>query len=75
MKKVPKGEYLGFAFAIFLSALGMAIVIGLYISMIQTPGGLGLQIIRLSLPIISFAILFFTLRIKYRKIKAYGREE
>lgn len=75
MKKVLKAEYLGFAFAIFLSALGMAIVIGLYISMIQTPGGLGLQIIRLSLPIISFVILFFTLRVKYKKIKAYSREE
>jgi len=75
MKKVPKGEYLGFAFAVFLSALGMAIVIGLYISMMQTPGGLGLQIFRLSLPIISFVILFFTLRVKYQKIKAYRREE
>lgn len=31
MKKVPKGEYLGFAFAIFLSALAMAISIGILI--------------------------------------------
>lgn len=75
MKKVSKDKYLGFAFAIFLSALSMAIVIGLYISMMQTPGGLGLQIFRLSLPIITFAILFFTLRVKYQKIKAYRREK
>jgi len=75
MKKgISKGYYVGFVFALLYSAAAIAITINIYISMIQLPGGIGLQIFRLSLPIIVFAIIFFDLRFKYRNLMARHQE-
>ena len=75
MKKneMPKVYYVGFIFALFYSAAAMTIAIGVYISMIQTPGGIGLQLFRLCLPVIAFGIVFFNLRFKYRNLMARRR--
>lgn len=72
---IPKVYYLGFIFALLYSAAAMAIAIGVYISMIQTPGSIGLQLFRLCLPIIAFVIIFFDLRFKYRNLMARSREQ
>lgn len=74
MKKgISKVYYLGFIFALLYSAAAIAITISIYISMIQSPGGIELQLIRISLPIIVFIIIFFDLRLKYRRLIARRR--
>jgi len=72
-KRQPKIPYIAFGIALLYNMAAIAIALGLYISMLQTPGGLGLQLIRLCLPIIAFTIVFLDLRFKYRELRAYHR--
>lgn len=66
-----QAPYVAFIIAVLYSAAGMAITISIYISMMQTPGGTGLQLLRLCLPLTAFLIFFFDLRFKYRKVLAH----